>query len=116
VQLSLSDDGGGLDIDQIREKAIEKGLMGPGTTLTEAEIADFIFHAGISTATEVSQVAGRGVGMDVVRSEVAALGGRVEMSFTRGQAPASPLPAPYACRDADGAGTPRATRLTRFPR
>jgi chemosensory pili system protein ChpA (sensor histidine kinase/response regulator) len=85
VQLSLSDDGGGLDIDQIREKAIEKGLMGPGTTLTEAEIADFIFHAGISTATEVSQVAGRGVGMDVVRSEVAALGGRVEMSFTRGQ-------------------------------
>src|SRR5213594_1815867 len=85
VQLSLSDDGGGLAIDRIREKAIEKGLIGPGTTLSEAEIADFIFHAGFSTATEVSQVAGRGVGMDVVRSEVAALGGRVEMRFTRGQ-------------------------------
>jgi len=85
VQLSLSDDGAGLDIDRIRGKAIEKGLMGPGTTLTEAEIADFIFHAGFSTATEVTQVAGRGVGMDVVRSEVAALGGRVEMRFTRGQ-------------------------------
>ncbi len=85
VQLSLSDDGGGLDIDRIREKAIEKGLMGPDTTLTEAEIADFIFHAGVSTATQVSQVAGRGVGMDVVRSEVTALGGRVEMRFTRGQ-------------------------------
>ncbi|TMH22180.1 MAG: response regulator [Betaproteobacteria bacterium] len=85
VQLSLSDDGGGLAIDRIREKAIEKGLIAPGTTLSEAEIADFIFHAGFSTATEVSQVAGRGVGMDVVRSEVAALGGRVEMRFTRGQ-------------------------------
>jgi chemosensory pili system protein ChpA (sensor histidine kinase/response regulator) len=85
VQLALSDDGGGLAIDRIREKAIEKGLIAPGTTLSEAEIADFIFHAGFSTATEVSQVAGRGVGMDVVRSEVAALGGRVEMRFTRGQ-------------------------------
>src|SRR5712664_2942401 len=85
VQLSLSDDGAGLDIDRIREKAIEKGLMGADTTLTEAEIADFIFHAGFSTADEVSQLAGRGVGMDVVRSEVAALGGRVEMRFTRGQ-------------------------------
>ncbi len=85
VQLSLSDDGAGLAIDRIREKAIEKGLIEPGTTLSEAEIADFIFHAGFSTATEVSQVAGRGVGMDVVRSEVAALGGRVEMRFTRGQ-------------------------------
>ena len=85
VQLSLSDDGAGLDIDRIREKAIEKGLMRADTTLTEAEIADFIFHAGFSTAAEVSQLAGRGVGMDVVRSEVAALGGRVEMRFTRGQ-------------------------------
>jgi chemosensory pili system protein ChpA (sensor histidine kinase/response regulator) len=85
VQLALSDDGGGLDIDLIREKAIEKGLMGPRVTLSEAEIADFIFHAGFSTATEISQVAGRGVGMDVVRSEVAALGGRVEMESTRGQ-------------------------------
>ncbi|HYQ94159.1 MAG TPA: Hpt domain-containing protein [Burkholderiales bacterium] len=85
VQLSLSDDGAGLAIDRIREKAIEKGLIAPGATLSEAEIADFIFQAGFSTATVVSQVAGRGVGMDVVRSEVAALGGRVEMRFTRGQ-------------------------------
>lgn len=85
VQLTLSDDGGGLDIERIREKAIEKGLMGPRVTLSEAEIADFIFQSGFSTAEKVSQVAGRGVGMDVVRSEVAALGGRVELAFTRGQ-------------------------------
>jgi chemosensory pili system protein ChpA (sensor histidine kinase/response regulator) len=85
VQLALADDGAGLDIDRIREKAIEKGLIEPRATLSEAEIADFIFHAGFSTATEVSQLAGRGVGMDVVKSEVAALGGRVEMRFTRGK-------------------------------
>jgi chemosensory pili system protein ChpA (sensor histidine kinase/response regulator) len=85
VQLSLSDDGAGLNIDLIREKAIEKGLMDPHAALSEAEIAEFIFHPGFSTASEVSQVAGRGVGMDVVRNEVAALGGRVEMRFTRGQ-------------------------------
>jgi len=85
VQLTLADDGAGLNIDLIREKAIEKGLMEPHAALSEAEIAEFIFHPGFSTATEVSQVAGRGVGMDVVRNEVAALGGRVEMRFTRGQ-------------------------------
>ena len=85
VQLSLADDGTGLNIDLIREKAVEKGLMEPHAVLSEAEIAEFIFHPGFSTAAEVSQVAGRGVGMDVVRNEVAALGGRVEMRFTRGQ-------------------------------
>jgi len=85
VQLALSDDGAGLNIERIREKAIEKGLMEANSDLSDAEIADFIFNAGFSTAEEVSQVAGRGVGMDVVRSEVAALGGRVEMKFGKGQ-------------------------------
>jgi chemosensory pili system protein ChpA (sensor histidine kinase/response regulator) len=85
VQLALSDDGAGLNIERIREKAIEKGLMQANSDLTESEIADFIFHAGFSTAEQVSQLAGRGVGMDVVRNEVAALGGRVEMRFTKGQ-------------------------------
>jgi len=85
VRLTLADDGAGLDIDRIREKAIEKGLIEPRATVSEAEIADFIFLAGFSTATKVTQVAGRGVGMDVVKSEVAALGGRVELRFTRGK-------------------------------
>jgi len=85
VQLALSDDGAGLNIERIREKAIEKGMLTTGSDLSESEIADFIFQPGFSTAEEVSQVAGRGVGMDVVRNEVAALGGRVEMRFTKGQ-------------------------------
>jgi chemosensory pili system protein ChpA (sensor histidine kinase/response regulator) len=85
VQLALSDDGAGLDIEAIRRKAVEIGLMDAEAKLSDAEIADFIFHAGFSTASEVTQIAGRGVGMDVVRNEVAALGGRVEMRSTRGQ-------------------------------
>ena len=85
VQLALSDDGAGLNIERIRAKAIEQGLMEANADLSEPEIADFIFNAGFSTADVVSQVAGRGVGMDVVRNEVAALGGRVEMRFTKGQ-------------------------------
>jgi chemosensory pili system protein ChpA (sensor histidine kinase/response regulator) len=85
IQLSLSDDGAGLDIEGIRAKAIEQGLMEPQASLSEAEIADFIFQPGFSTVAEVTQLAGRGVGMDVVRSEIAALGGRVELRFKRGQ-------------------------------
>jgi len=85
VQLALYDDGAGLDIEVIRQTAIERGLIEPGAQLSDAEIADFIFDAGFSTASELTQLAGRGVGMDVVRSEVAALGGRVELSFARGQ-------------------------------
>jgi len=85
VRLALADDGAGLDIDAIRQTAIDRGLLEPGAELSDGEIADFIFEAGFSTAPEVTQVAGRGIGMDVVRSEVAALGGRVELRFTRGQ-------------------------------
>jgi chemosensory pili system protein ChpA (sensor histidine kinase/response regulator) len=85
VQLVLSDDGAGLDIEVIRQTAVDRGLIEPGAELSDSEVADFIFDAGFSTAAEVTQVAGRGVGMDVVRSEVAALGGRVELRFTRGQ-------------------------------
>ncbi|MGB7540849.1 MAG: Hpt domain-containing protein, partial [Burkholderiales bacterium] len=85
VQLLLADDGAGLDIEGIRAKAIEEGLMEPQSTLSEAEIADFIFQPGFSTVAEVTQLAGRGVGMDVVRNEIAALGGRVELRFKRGQ-------------------------------
>src|SRR5262249_191024 len=85
VQLALSDDGAGLNIARIRATAVQQGLIQPDPNVSDTEIADFIFNAGFSTAEEISQVAGRGVGMDVVRNEVAALGGRVEMRFTKGQ-------------------------------
>ena len=78
VMLMASDDGAGLNLPRILEKARGLGLVATDQTPTNAEIADFIFHPGFSTASEVSQLAGRGVGMDVVKSEVAALGGRIE--------------------------------------
>ncbi len=79
IILSLADDGAGLDLERIRAKAEAAGLIAPGEAVDEQRLVNFIFHSGFSTATEVSQVAGRGVGMDVVKTEVTGLGGRVEV-------------------------------------
>ena len=83
VLLALADDGRGLDIERIRETAVSMGLIGERAALSEAEVADFIFLPGFTTATVVTEIAGRGVGMDVVRTEVVALGGRVELEFRK---------------------------------
>ncbi|OGA27584.1 MAG: hypothetical protein A3I01_03630 [Betaproteobacteria bacterium RIFCSPLOWO2_02_FULL_65_24] len=83
VLLAIADDGQGLDIAGIREKAISMGLLGESIALSDAEIADFIFLPGFTTAKVVTEIAGRGVGMDVVRTEVAALGGRIEFEFQK---------------------------------
>jgi chemosensory pili system protein ChpA (sensor histidine kinase/response regulator) len=77
VVIQFSDDGQGLNIAKIRSKALATGLLTDDTEMTDAEVGDLIFHPGFSTATEVTELAGRGIGMDVVRSEAAALGGRV---------------------------------------
>ncbi|HVL74756.1 MAG TPA: response regulator, partial [Noviherbaspirillum sp.] len=78
VVLQFSDDGQGLNLARIRAKGERLGLIGPDTPATDGEVADLIFHPGFSTAEEITELAGRGVGMDVVRSEAATLGGRVE--------------------------------------
>lgn len=78
VQIRFSDDGRGLDLARIREKARDSGLLAPGAELPDAEARELIFHPGFSTAQQVTELAGRGVGMDVVRSEALALGGRVQ--------------------------------------
>jgi chemosensory pili system protein ChpA (sensor histidine kinase/response regulator) len=85
VVLTISDDGGGMNYPRIRQKAIEAGLLAPDVELPEAQLAQFIFMPGFSTATELSEIAGRGVGMDVVRSEITSLGGRVEIASTPGR-------------------------------
>lgn len=77
VVIQFSDDGQGLDLDRIRDKAQVTGLLGDGEGASDAEVTDLIFHSGFSTAEQITELAGRGVGMDVVRSEAAALGGRV---------------------------------------
>ncbi len=79
MRLALSDDGAGLDLARVRAKAIEKGLLAENVELPPEELADLVFLPGFSTADELTQSAGRGVGMDVVRNEVASLGGRAEL-------------------------------------
>jgi chemosensory pili system protein ChpA (sensor histidine kinase/response regulator) len=84
VSVTFTDDGAGLNLPRIREKALANGLVAPGQALSDAEAANMIFMPGFSTASSVTELAGRGIGMDVVRSEVQALGGRIETATTAG--------------------------------
>lgn len=81
----LADDGAGLDLERIRARALAKGLIGPHQHASDRELMELIFAPGFSTATEVTELAGRGVGMDVVRSELGSFGGRVAVASERGR-------------------------------
>ncbi|HEY2561237.1 MAG TPA: Hpt domain-containing protein [Caldimonas sp.] len=85
VGVEFRDDGAGLDLARIRAKGEASGLIAPGSAHTDAELANLIFTAGFSTADTVTELAGRGVGMDVVRAEVIAMGGRIETATAAGQ-------------------------------
>jgi len=85
VTIVLEDDGGGLNIEAIREKAVKFGLMRDEDILSENEIANFIFESGLSTAQSASMAAGRGVGMDLVRSKLRKAGGDITVSFEPGR-------------------------------
>ncbi|MFC5551581.1 Hpt domain-containing protein [Massilia aerilata] len=85
VQIRFSDDGAGLDLGRIRAKGEALGLLGAGAQVADAEVAELIFEPGFSTADALTELAGRGVGMDVVRSEARALGGRVEVASEPGR-------------------------------
>lgn len=82
VQIELQDDGGGINRDRVRQIAESKGLVAPGATLTPAEIDSLLFLPGFSSKAEVSALSGRGVGLDVVRREIMALGGRIMIAST----------------------------------
>ncbi|MFY0663644.1 MAG: Hpt domain-containing protein [Natronospirillum sp.] len=85
VVLKLQDDGRGIDVASVRKKAIERGLMNADSDLPDDDILQFILSSGFSTAQKVTQISGRGVGMDVVHNEVKALGGTMEISTEQGQ-------------------------------
>ncbi|MDR2062998.1 MAG: Hpt domain-containing protein [Acinetobacter sp.] len=84
VVVTFSDDGKGIDVNRIKEKALQIGLMTPDQKLEQEEILQFIFHPGFSTAAQVTQISGRGVGLDVVQSDIKALGGHVSVASTYG--------------------------------
>lgn len=94
VALSVEDDGAGLDLESIRSKAISQKLWAADQFMGMEDAGRLIFESGFSTATEVTGVAGRGIGMDVVRSEVNALGGRIETHSEAGRGSAFRLVLP----------------------
>jgi two-component system chemotaxis sensor kinase CheA len=87
IEIEVSDDGRGLDLDSVCRRAIEAGLIHPdlAADLPVEEIAAFVFHPGLSTAQSVSDISGRGVGMDAVKATVESLGGGVELRTERGR-------------------------------
>jgi two-component system chemotaxis sensor kinase CheA len=84
VIISISDDGGGIDVERIRERAISRGLVSAeqAATLSPRELTNFIWQPGFSTAREVSNISGRGVGMDIVRTRIESLSGSIDIDST----------------------------------
>jgi len=84
IVLCIEDDGAGIDVEAVRARAIERNLIPADSQLADIDVMQFILQTGFSTATEVTQISGRGVGMDVVNSEVKQLGGSLHIESTAG--------------------------------
>jgi two-component system chemotaxis sensor kinase CheA len=84
IVIQIQDDGNGLNKEKLLAKAVEKGIVKPGQTLSDKEIYDLIFAAGFSTAEKVTDISGRGVGMDVVRRNIEKLRGKVDIDTVLG--------------------------------
>jgi two-component system chemotaxis sensor kinase CheA len=85
ICIEISDDGGGIDRQAVFNKALEKGLVDEKTTLSDSQVFDLLFEPGFSTAKEVSDISGRGVGMDVVKKNIQSLGGRIQVESEQGK-------------------------------
>jgi two-component system chemotaxis sensor kinase CheA len=87
ITIEIADDGKGLDLAAIRRKAVERGLASQADVekMTDAQVAKFIFHAGFSTAAAVTSVSGRGVGMDVVKTNIETIGGVIDINTQAGR-------------------------------
>ncbi|RLQ88806.1 chemotaxis protein CheA [Notoacmeibacter ruber] len=102
IVVSVEDDGAGLNRERLLKKALEKGIVEPGAELSESEIDNLIFAPGFSTAEQLTDLSGRGVGMDVVRQSIQALGGRVSISSTPGHGTQIRLSLPLTLAILDG--------------
>jgi len=85
IVIEIADDGKGIDVDAVKAKAVERGLLHPNKALTEIEAFNLIFEAGFSTAQQVTNISGRGVGLDVVRRQIEKLNGTVTVASERGK-------------------------------
>lgn len=102
VQICVEDDGAGMNADAIRRKAVEKGLIPADAELTERDLYGLVLLPGFSTAQQVSDVSGRGVGMDVVKQAIDALRGTIEIVSTRGRGTTITLSLPLTLAIIDG--------------
>ncbi len=102
VVIEVSDDGGGINRPKVLQIAIDKGLIAPDSALSETEIDNLLFLPGFSTASVVSDLSGRGVGMDVVRTAIQALGGRISISSTPGAGTTFSISLPLTLAVLDG--------------
>ena len=102
IVIQVADDGAGLNRDRILEKARDRGIVGPEETLTDERIYNLIFAPGFSTAEQVSDVSGRGVGMDVVRRNIHDLGGRVDVQTQPGRGSVFTIRLPLTLAILDG--------------
>jgi two-component system chemotaxis sensor kinase CheA len=102
IVIEVSDDGGGLNKEKISAKALERGIIQPGQTLSDAEIVNLIFEPGFSTVEKVSNLSGRGVGMDVVRRNIQALRGAVDVNSIEGEGSTFTIRLPLTLAIIDG--------------
>ncbi|HHS94432.1 MAG TPA: chemotaxis protein CheA, partial [Rhodobacterales bacterium] len=102
VVIEVADDGGGINREKVFAKAVERGLISEDAQLSESEIDNLLFLPGFSTADQVSNLSGRGVGMDVVRSAIQALGGRISITSEAGQGTTFAISLPLTLAVLDG--------------
>jgi two-component system chemotaxis sensor kinase CheA len=102
VEISVADDGRGIDRDRVLAKAVARGVVEPGAALAPEEVDQLVFHPGLSTTETVSNVSGRGVGLDVVRRNIGALGGRVALENRPGAGTSITITLPLSLAVLDG--------------
>lgn len=102
IVIQVADDGRGIDRERVRQKAIDKGIVSADTMLSDEDIDNLICAPGFSTAETISNISGRGVGMDVVRTNVEALGGRIEIASTPGSGTSFTMVLPLTLAILDG--------------
>jgi two-component system chemotaxis sensor kinase CheA len=102
IVIEVADDGGGLKKERILRKAIERGIVSPGQSLSDNEIYNLVFEAGFSTADQVTNLSGRGVGMDVVKRNIQALRGSVDIESAEGRGTAVRIRLPLTLAIIDG--------------
>jgi two-component system chemotaxis sensor kinase CheA len=102
IVIQIKDNGAGIRLDKVRQKAIDVGILMEGQVVSEKEIIDLIFHAGFSTADVVTDVSGRGVGMDVVRRNIRELGGTIEVQTEQGKGSVFTIRLPLTLAILDG--------------